>query len=225
MQILSFLNKNSFFGMVSKMYTKTEETQDTNNQKSLKIAALKRIDSFEHRVQKTDNGTTYSPQDLMASDEMRASKIQSSDESRSTASYYNVVVNRAAEKAGVKVSASGSPIINSQYDYNSYQSALKSIQDTYWCQTGGWSNLKDKGKSECGRTALATMASINSGTVVTPNDTGEGMVPVTVNGKPYDREGYFAHNYDTATGAGSGYYAYGFSNTSDLIDAINTELS
>ena len=170
-------------------------------------------------------GTTYSPKDYLVDNKMHMLEIQSSTYSSSSVSYYNVIVNRAAKMAGVSVGANGEPRINGEYDYKSYQAALTSIQGTFWCQTGGWSNLSGDGSRECARTASATMASINSGFVVTPNDTGSQMTSVSANGTVYQRTGGYAHNYNTVNGAAQGFHAYGFANTSDLLAAINTELS
>lgn len=99
------------------------------------------------------------------------------------------------------------------------------IEGTFWCQTGGWSGLSGDGSTECARTASATMASINSGSIVTPNDTGAAMTSVTVDGSVYAISGGYAHNYSTVNGAAQGFHSYGFSSQSDLLSAINTELS
>lgn len=224
MQISSFVN-NNFLGVVNKSDTKMTEAANSHKQNSLDLSASKKVDSFDYRVPEAEIGTTYSPKDYLVDNKMHMLEIQSSTYSSSSVSYYNVIVNRAAKMAGVSVGANGEPRINGEYDYKSYQAALTSIQGTFWCQTGGWSNLKGDGSSECARTASATMASINSGSVVTPNDTGSQMTSVSVNDTVYQRTGDYAHNYNTVNGATQGFHAYGFDTTSDLLAAINTELS
>ncbi len=224
MQISSFAN-NNFLGVVNKSDTKIIEAANSHKQNYLDLSASKKVDSFDYRVPETEIGTTYSPKDCLVENKMRMSEIQSSTYSSSSVSYYNVIVNRAAKMAGVSVGANGEPKINGEYDYKSYQAALTSIQGTFWCQTGGWSGLSGDGSTECARTASATMASINSGSIVTPNDTGAAMTSVTVDGSVYAISGGYAHNYSTVNGAAQGFHSYGFSSQSDLLSAINTELS
>ena len=214
---------NLFSSNVTKAYTKLAVKADVNEQKSSEISSSKSYDSFE-RSSETNIGTTYSPKSLLTSGSIIAPSIETASASN-TVSYYNVVVNRAAKMAGVSVGANGEPRINGASDYYSYNNAKEYIEGTFWCQTGGWSGLSGDGSTERARTASATMASINSGSIVTPNDTGAAMTSVTVDGSVYAISGGYAHNYSTVNGAAQGFHSYGFSSQSDLLSAINTELS
>lgn len=225
MQIISKVNSGNQSGVNKTNNLAKIKFSHSNHWEEFSGNVSKSYDAFEYNASTHEIGI-YSPTSLLAKSEFLVSEIQSAAVyTSSSASRYNVVVNRAAAMAGVKVSANGTPVITGQYDYYNYQNSLSFIQGTFWCQTGGWSNLSGNGSKECARTASATMASINSGTVVTPNDTGSAMQSVTVNGTQYTRLNNYAHNYSTTNGAGSEFRCYGFGTEDELLDAINTELS
>lgn len=140
----------------------------------------------------------------------------------STSTYYDVIVNRAAKKAGVQVNPTGSPSINGPTEAQIYNNEIQRIKGTFWCQTGGWSKLPDNGKTGCLRTAAATMASINSGINVTPNDTEDSLSSIKVNGTKYDWKDGGA--YSSQSGAAQGITLYDFNSESAMINAINNEL-
>ena len=111
---------------------------------------------------------------------------------------------------------------------------LSSINpDVFWCQTGGWENFPNDGYNQCARTAVATMASINSDSVVTPNDTGTDCVSVKVKGIPYNRAGFdgegVSSNYNLNDFKNAdkqkGFNYYTFNNESEILYAINYELN
>lgn len=120
--------------------------------------------------------------DIISSEVMAVQNVSSTN---STSNYYDVIKNKAAQKAGATVSSNGSINIPGPSAAYAYQAERKMIEGTFWCQTGGWSNLEGNGSRECCRTAVATMASINSGTIVTPDDTGSSASSVTVNDTRY----------------------------------------
>ena len=206
--------------------TKSTTNTTTSKQATLEENISKSFDTFEYK-NTTANRTTYSPSTLSSKTlaTTEASQVQTTASTSSVTPNYNVIVSRAAKNAGIAIGANGEPRINSAADAKSYNAAKEAIESTYWCQTGGWDNLSGDGSTECARTASATMASINSGSVVTPNDTGAFMTSVTVDGTTYSRQNGYSQNYDVTKGAASGFSAYGFSSEDDLIDAINTELS
>lgn len=195
----------------------------TDKQNTAASTSTKSFDTFEYSTPNADIGTTYSANALnsnIATTEV--SKIQTTSSTRSTISYYDVVINRAAQKAGVTVGANGVPRINNSSDAQKYQQALSDIEATYWCQTGGWEELSGDGSAECARTAIATMASINSGTILTPDDTVNDTLGMTVNEEYYSRTTYY--NYDTNAGAAEGFSNYDLNSEEELIAAINNEL-
>lgn len=85
--------------------------------------------------------------------------------------------------------------------------------------------MKDDGREECCRTAAATMASINSGYTVTPDDTTRPgwFTGMTVNNKnvPYNSN---AGTYNTSSGPAKNLNCYRCESEQALIKAINNEL-
>lgn len=190
--------------------------------------AVANVDSFVHGGGSIRFGAYSKPmamKNIGAETASAVSKVQAKGAKGASNVYLNVITHRAAKKAGIGVGVNGEPRIGGYSDYNSYNNAKKSIEETFWCQTGGWEKLSGDGSSECARTALATMASINSDSVVTPDKTGANMTSVRVYGYLYKEKGDYNYNYDTNNGAEKGFHTYGFKEESDLISAINTELS
>lgn len=190
---------------------------------------FKSTDTFEYTNKNSTSQLTYSNKSYLnrktTNNEISTNqvmKVQTAVTKSATNSFCNVVVSRAAKNAGISVDANGSPIINSAAASKKYLSALNKIESTYWCQTGGWSNLSGDGRTECARTATATMASINSNSIVTPNDTQSQVLGVTVNNKTYSRN--TGGSYNITSGAGNGLYSYDLSSSKDLINAVNNEL-
>lgn len=149
-------------------------------------------------------------------------KVQTS--STSSGVYMDVIVQRAAKKASVSLSSSGKPNINSGWESNAYYGEINRIKGAFWCQTGGWSNLPDGG--QCARTAAATMASINSGYTVTPNDTTgdlSGLTAVSVNRTTINYD-YNASTYSISEGPVQGLKLYNCGSKEGTIAAINNEL-
>jgi hypothetical protein len=184
------------------------------------------VDSFVYSGGKTECGA-YSKSMAMhiPLEVSSASKVQAKGAKGASNVYLNVITHRAAKRAGISVGTNGQPRISGSNDYTKYNNAKRSIEETYWCQTGEWENLSGDGSQECARTALATMASINSDSVVTPNKTTANMNSVRVYGYPYPVEGGYSYNYNAVNGSDIGCHTYGFKNESDLLEAINTELS
>ncbi|MBE6845917.1 MAG: hypothetical protein E7508_09495 [Ruminococcus sp.] len=136
----------------------------------------------------------------------------------------DAIKRAAAKKAGVPLSSEGNPNINSGWESNTYYGEISRINNCFYCQTGGW-NLPNNGIKACGRTAVATMVSINSGYTVTPNDTtgnGNKLTGIYVNGsmKTLTSSG----TYKTSTGAGTGLCQYSCGSENGVISAINNEL-
>lgn len=199
--------------------------QDTFAYKSKRqsLVSLYSLSNLKNKTKPTSTyaeSYMYNPDELLDASETQS--VQSVNSVNSTSKYYNVITNICAKKAGVSVSASGSPNINGAYEAKIYSEALSKIQGAFWCQTGGWSNLSGDGSRECMRTALATMVSINSDVTVTPDDTGSGASSVTVNGTTIDRDD--RSDYTISDGAKGGFTLYNFNSTTDLINAVNNEL-
>lgn len=186
--------------------------------------SLARLYSASDVKAKPAPATAYTESDSTSKkmDAPEAQSVQAVSAASGTSKYYNVITNICAKKAGVSVSASGTPNINSGIESTAYNKELNRIQGAFWCQTGGWSNLNGNGSSECMRTALATMVSINSGGTVTPDDTGDGAMSVTVGGTKVSRED--GGTYNLSAGADSGFSIYSFNSAADIINAINNEL-
>ena len=154
------------------------------------------------------------------------STVQLSSNTSTTVNYYDVIKYRAAKKAGATLLSNGSIYMPSQSASSLYQAEYNRIQGTFWCQTGGWSNLNGDGSQECLRTASATMASINSGYTVTPNDTtgnSNGLTGITVNGH-YVSYNSAAGTYNPTSGPATGLNKYNCGNEDGVISAINNEL-
>lgn len=173
---------------------------------------------------KSAPATAYTESDSTSktTDAPEAQSVQAVSAASGTSKYYNVITNICAKKAGVSVSASGTPNINSGIESTTYNKELNRIQGAFWCQTGGWEAFGNNGAKECMRTALATMVSINSGVTVTPDDTGDGASSVTVGRTTVSRED--GGTYDLSAGADSGFSIYSFNSAADIISAINNEL-
>lgn len=137
----------------------------------------------------------------------------------------DTIKRAAAKKAGISLSSTGVPSINGGTAASLYFGEISRINNCFYCQTGGWSKFPNNGKSCCARTAAATMASINSGYTVTPDDTtgtSDYLTGITVNGseKPWKSMG----TYSTSTGAASGLCHYSCGSEDGVIAAINNEL-
>lgn len=137
----------------------------------------------------------------------------------------DVIKRAAAKKAGILLSATGVPSINGGTEARLYFEEMSRINNCFYCQTGGWSELPGTGKLGCERTAAATMVSINSGYTVTPNDTigpDNCLNGIVVNGSEKTRT--YQGTYSTATGAAHGLCEYSCKSESGVIAAINNEL-
>lgn len=113
---------------------------------------------------------------------------------------------------------------------------LSSIkQDVFWCQTGGWSNLDGDGSAECARTAIATMVSINTNSIFTPNETVSDSSSITIYGikkvrNDADGDGIsddidYSYSDLIKKGTRRGFYRYKFSSEVEILYAINYELN
>lgn len=110
--------------------------------------------------------------------------------------------------------------------------------NVFWCQTGGWdfglnsNGTVNTGSGECARTAIATMASINTNSIVYPTDVvvAEKLEnKVTINGKDHIR-GNNASSYSFAafeqnSGTHKGFNSYKATNEPQILRIINSELS
>jgi hypothetical protein len=116
-------------------------------------------------------------------------------------------------------------------DYVPAATRLSNINpDIFWCQTGGWFGTGNDGSGECARTAIATMTSINSSSVVKPNDVAGRAANVTINGITHDRsEDNYGSNYNfddfLENGMRDGFNGYIFSSIEDLMHVVNHELN
>lgn len=189
---------------------------------------LVNMDVFELNKESTSVAATgiYSKMVGKGNDDgvSEVSAVQLSSNSGSTVNYYDVIRYRAAKKAGATLLSNGSIYMPSQSASVLYQNEYNRIQGTFWCQTGGWSNLPDN--YQCCRTAAATMASINSGYTVTPNDTtgnSNGLTGMTVNGN-YISYNSVAGTYNSTSGPATGLNKYNCGNEDGVISAINNEL-
>lgn len=217
MQITNYTN-SLFSGEINRTASVASAKVAVKEQNASETVASRSFDTFEYSASNADVGTTYSPDSLASA---KVNRISNTTAASGGSRYYNVLINRAANAAGAYVYSNGSPQINSASQAKTYQNHLNKLKGTFWCQTGGWSELSGDGSKECARTAIATMASINSGTIVTPNDTESEAAGITVNGKDYDR---VTKTYNMSTGAVKGFGNYDFDSEEDLIDAINNEL-
>ncbi|MCL2108939.1 MAG: Ig-like domain-containing protein [Oscillospiraceae bacterium] len=95
--------------------------------------------------------------------------------------------------------------------------------DVFWCQTGGWEIQNRPLAQECARTAVATMASLNTGFKVTPNKVTEEVTNVEIDGQDYGLVSHY-NSYDVNTGAHQGFNRYTFSDKAQILSAINCEL-
>lgn len=151
-------------------------------------------------------------------------KIEQRSVSSSGNVYLDTVILRAAKKAGVEVGSNGVPRINSSTQASIYNAEMSRIKGTFWCQTGGWDFSNPQ--KQCGRTAAATMASINSGYTVTPNDTignGNGLTAIKVNGREIKLNDN-AGTYNVNTGPIAGLNKYNCGSEAGVVAAINNEL-
>jgi hypothetical protein len=102
--------------------------------------------------------------------------------------------------------------------------------DVFWHQKGGWSGFPNNGFDQCARTAIATMVSINTSSIITPNDVASRCTAVTINGETEKvSEDIYGSDYDyedfITNGTRHGFNRYAFSNESELLFAINYELN
>lgn len=154
--------------------------------------------------------------------------VQNAPRAASSDYYYDVIKQKAADKAGVYISpTTGNPVINEPQASLIYTNEIRRINAAFWCQTGGWSNLRGDGREDCCRTAAATMASINSGYTVTPDDTtgnSNGLTGITVNNKnvPYNSD---AGTYNKNRGPAKNLNCYHCEDYDATISAINNELA
>ncbi len=137
----------------------------------------------------------------------------------------DVIKRAAAKKAGILLSATGVPSINGGTEARLYFEEMSRINNCFYCQTGGWQKLPNNGRNSCGRTATATMVSINSGVTVTPDDTigfTDYLEGIKVNNTVYD---FIDDNtYNITSGAHQGLQYYDFRSDDVVISAINNEL-
>lgn len=141
--------------------------------------------------------------------------------------YYNVLIQLAAQRAGTTVGDNGVPRINDPTTASLYSSEMRLMSNAFWCQTGGWSGLSGNGSAECARTAVATMATINLGVTITPNDTTRneyGLSGVYINSNDYITYNSSAGTYNTNTGPTNGLNRYTCGSESGVCAAINNEL-
>jgi hypothetical protein len=150
----------------------------------------------------------------------------------------------AASMANIRYDSRGSPVINSATDYLAYQAAMGGLTDVagnsdknnysdrlsdidpklFYCQTGGW-YTENNGSDQCARTSAATMASINSGSIVLPTDVSFDLLSITLKGTTYARTNIKMNGTTDFTGSEYGYHCYYFSSEEQLMEAINVELS
>lgn len=189
-------------------------------------------DSFIHCDNNNDKTGIYSSNDILgktAKNNLTTSEVMNVQltSTSSTNVYYDTIKAAAAKKAAVTLSSSGSPNINSGYEAKRYSDEISRINNCFYCQTGGWSALSGDGSSECCRTAVATMASINSGYTVTPNNTtgnSNGLTGMNVNGKNVTLT-KASKQYNITSGPASGLNMYSCGSEEGVVDAINNELS
>lgn len=162
----------------------------------------------------------YNPEKTVSADE--AESVQAVASANGTSNYYDVIINRAAMKAGISVSSTGAPQITGSNEARIYGEEVTRIRGTFWRQTGGW-GFENEGKQSCMRTATATLVSINSGVNVEPTDVTYGVDEVKVNGNIIERNENKTSN-DYANGVESGLTLYTLNNQTDLINAVNNEL-
>lgn len=200
----------------------TDQYEETNH---------KNVDVFEIGSSHTKDAGIYSniitSSDVADKTDIKTigvNKIEQRSVSSSGNVYLDTVIMRAAKKAGVGVGSNGVPRINSSTQASIYNAEMSRIKGTFWCQTGGWEELPDS--DQCGRTAAATMASINSGYTVTPNDTtgnAYGLTGIKVNGREIELNDN-AGTYNVNAGPKAGLNKYNCGSESGVIAAINNEL-
>ncbi|MCL2086121.1 MAG: hypothetical protein FWH05_00820 [Oscillospiraceae bacterium] len=96
--------------------------------------------------------------------------------------------------------------------------------DVFWSQTGGWFVAENNtGARECARTAVATMASINTKSIVKPSDVAIECKEVSINGKTHARGG--SMNAGAYKKEHKGYNIFTFADETKILDAINYELN
>lgn len=162
----------------------------------------------------------YNPEKTSSADE--AESVQAVASANGTSNYYDVIINRAAMKAGISVSSAGYPQITGNNEARIYGEEITRIRGTFWCQTGGW-GFANEGKSSCMRTAAATLVSINSGVTVKPTDVASDVSSIKINGVTHNRNGNKT-SYNYSSGADTGLTLYDLNNQTDLINAVNNEL-
>lgn len=188
-------------------------------------------DTFDKCCFTDENAGIYSLDDITTMSQK--TKIQTSKTTAIQAKSTSVptvcldtIKRAAAKKAGISLSPSGSPSINGGTEARLYFGEISRINNCFYCQTGGWSALSGDGSNACGRTAAATMVSINSGITVTPNDTcgsGDSLTGITVNNTTYNlKRNNSTYNVDSGAADGLNYYKCG--SESGVISAINNEL-
>jgi len=228
---LEILNNNNSYRTTTATTAKSAKAAES---KSVSIPveesaekAVANVDSFVHGGGSVRFGS-YSKTIVMndAKKQVKASssvnKINKSA-SRSNDVYRDAIKLSAAKRAGISLNPNtGSPNINNSYPARRYYEEIEKMNNVFYCQTGGW-NLPDS--KQCGRTAAATMVSINSGYTVTPDDTigdNNGLTDIMVNGakKHLNTKG----SYNLKSGAASGLNKYTCGDEKGVIDAINNEL-
>lgn len=208
---------------------KTRSVAQTDNY--INSEHLLNSDTFVKCYFTDEDAGTYSLNDITATSQKN--KIQTS---KTTAVQANTtsdptvcldtIKRAAAKKAGISLSPSGSPSINGGTESRLYFGEISRINNCFYCQTGGWSALSGDGSNACGRTAAATMVSINSGTTVTPNNTygsGDNLGGITVNNTSYNLKTNNS-TYNVNSGAANGLNYYECGSESGVIAAINNEL-
>jgi len=211
----------------SQVLNRSTSTQVGNCQQ---VDTQRNTDKFTQGYYSNETAGIYSLKDV--SEISQKSEISSSEVSKvqlnstnTTNVCLDAIKRAAARKAGILLSPSGVPSINGGTEARLYFEEISRIENCFYCQTGGWSDLPNNGVQSCTRTAAATMASINSGYTVTPNDTNgpsDNLTGIYVNGSKNELK--YSGTYSTSTGADVGLHRYSCGSENGVIEAINNEL-
>lgn len=203
----------------------TKSTVNKNKKTNITTSSSNAKPSSGKNVKKTNSALSKATSTTKSGGTRTTVRIRQ-DTNTDEEMYYDVLLNRAARKAGVTVSAyTGEPRITGAHTAIAYYMEKMRFENAFWCQTGGWSELPNDG--QCARTAAATMASINTDYTVTPNETTgdiNGLSGIYIDGKyyKYSNEG---RKYNINSGADIGLNRYTYDNERDLISSVNNELA
>lgn len=199
------------------------DTFEYDNVKKLSTSAYSPSSIYSKTKASSEYSKDYAYNPQKESSVNEAEAVQAVASTNGTSNYYDVIINRAAMKAGISVSSTGAPHITGTTEAKIYGDEVTRIRGAFWCQTGGWwdNEVNHDGHDECMRTATATMVSINSGVTVEPTDVIDGS-----NGVYFENNSYVGRTTKNSYNNNEepGFSLYFLNSQTNLINAVNNEL-